>query len=260
VGLKRAVLASFALAAALGSAPSLSAAAAAPAAQGPASRIGDARLNGFWNIDDAARREALAKVHAELTPLGEEIARKNREHAAERIAKGEPVALAPAICGYLGTPFVIGTSEPWLLVVDEDVVVQVFERFMMPPRYFYTDGRSWPDLSKMPPSSNGWSIAHWEGPTLVIETRGLPPGGTQGGGLKGPKTVLTERVSLSPDGNRLTWTYTWADPELLVRPYSYSIEYDRAPAHTYAYVQACDPNEEPARVVEAPTQGEEAAR
>jgi hypothetical protein len=234
--------------------PALALAAQLLATSALAAPVGEPRLNGFWNIDDAARRQALAGVRAELTPAGQAIAKSNGELQAARIARGEVVGLGSFTCGLQGAPFFVGTSEPWLLVVTEEAAVQVNERRQISPRHFYLDGRSWPDISKMPPSSSGYSIAHWEGPVLVIETRGLPNGGTQGGGLKGPDSILTERVSLSPDGNRLTWAFSWANPVLLAKPYGYAIQYDRAPEHTYALTHECDPNENPGAVSSPPEQ------
>ena len=56
------------------------------------------------------------------------------------------------------------------------------------------------------------------------------------------------------------WNFTFTDPDLLVRPHSYTIMYDRAPPRTYALTQSCDPNEDTGRLVEAPPQEEGAAR
>ena len=38
-------------------------------------------------------------------------------------------------------------------------------------RIIYLDGRSFPE--NIPPTNYGYSIGHWEGDTLVVETRGL---------------------------------------------------------------------------------------
>lgn len=243
-------------ASALAVALALGAGQAGPAAAAAASPYAQVRntIEGYWNIDDAARRAAISGVRAELTPAGQEIARRNQADAAERTARGDVVGLGTYICGVNGPPNVYTTSEPWALIVSKNEVIQAAERTSLPPRHFYTDGRSWPDISKLPPSTNGYSIGRWEGKDLVVDTRGLPPGGVAGGGLKGPGTTLTERFSVSPDGQRLTLTLTFTDPALMAKPHSYQVFYDRAPEHTYAYGQFCDPTDEPARTVETPEQ------
>jgi hypothetical protein len=229
-------------------APAATAAAASSATQG------DPRLGGSWDIDAIFRSDAEYNSHAVLTPAGQDIQRRNAEVQKDRLAHGEAVGLGSYTCGKQGVPFITGTSEPWLLVLTKDEVVQFAERRQMIARHIYMDGRSWPDLSKMPPSVNGYSIGHWEGKELVIETRGMPSGGSAGRGLKGPSTVLTERVSVNADGKQLMWTYIWTDPVLLAKPTVFTLKYDRSPPHTYAYTHPCDPNEGAGRTVSEPKQ------
>jgi hypothetical protein len=199
-----------------------------------------AALEGYWAIDDASRR---VDVRAELTPPAAAIAKRNGELAAERLAKGEPVGLGSYTCAVLGVPFIYGTSEPIEYTVTDDEVIQVAERTQMTPRHFYTDGRPWPDLSKMPPSTNGYSIGRWEGEDLVVETRGMQPGGITGGGMKSPATVLVERFAVTDGGRRLKLSFTWTDPTTMTKPLEYSFMYDREAPHTYAYGFFCDPHE-----------------
>lgn len=222
---------------------------AAPAAQ--AAQKGDPRMDGFWVINDEARKVAEKNAHAELTPKGEEVVKANRAHAAERLEHHEPVALAAATCDHIGLPFFIDTSEPFLLVLNKDVVIQAFERYQLTTRRFYLDGRKWPDFTKLPPSVPGYSIGHWEGKDLVMETRAMTPGrGIHGGGVRGLNAVLVERAHIEPDGDHLTWTMTWTDPEMLARPMTVSFLYDRIPSPTYAYTETCDPNYNPSRIVD----------
>jgi hypothetical protein len=235
---KRLAGASFALAAALHLAP---AAFAAPAAAPAASA-----LNGYWEIDDASRRTA---ARPEYTAQGQAVAKRNAEVQAERLAQGRVVNLGTYICGYNGAPFIYTTSEPWALVVTKDEVVQVAERPSMTPRHFYMDGRRWPDLSKMPPSSSGYSIGHWEGGELVVETRGLPVGGTPSGGLKGPDTVMHERFRVVDGGKQLKVAFTIEDPTLLAKPFTLEYTYARSAPHTYAFGDFCDPHENNGRTV-----------
>jgi hypothetical protein len=70
--------------------------------------------------------------------------------------------------------------------------------------------------------------------------------------------VLHERISVSPDGKRLSWNLRFEDAEMLAAPVEYTIEYDRAEPHTYALTHDCDPNLGAGDTVAEPEQ--EAAR
>jgi hypothetical protein len=61
-----------------------------------------------------------------------------------------------------------------------------------------------------------------------------------GGGLRSPATHLNERFELSPDGKRLTITYTYTDPAIYAKPYSYKLEFERQPAPSFAVDEWCD--------------------
>ena len=52
-------------------------------------------------------------------------------------------------------------------------------------------------------------------------------------------TVLTERFKLTPDGKRLTITYTWNDPKVYVKPHTYDISFERWDAG-YVFETWCD--------------------
>jgi hypothetical protein len=88
------------------------------------------------------------------------------------------------------------------------------------PRRIFMDGRKPPE--NLPPSSLGFSVGHWEGNTLVIETTHLAPGWLDGSGLpmSGDGTRIVERWKLAEDGLSMDRTMTIYDPyytEPLVR-------------------------------------------
>jgi len=45
---------------------------------------------------------------------------------------------------------------------------------------------------------------------------------------------------LSPDGKRLTITYTWNDPSLYVKPHVYDISFERGKTTDYILESWCD--------------------
>jgi hypothetical protein len=88
-------------------------------------------------------------------------------------------------------------------------------------RIIYLDGRSFPE--NIPPTNYGYSIGHWEGDTLVVETRGLNEKfwmDTRGT----PHTAqlkFTERFTRS-DMNTLRYQATIDDPGAYTAPWTTS--------------------------------------
>jgi hypothetical protein len=109
------------------------------------------------------------------------------------------------------------------------------------------------------PSTNGDSIAHWEGDTLIVDTVGFhgEHGITAipGGGYRTEKSRLVERYKLLKDGSVLSVVFTWTDPAVFQTPHSYEFRYQRLPP-TYEPRQwlSCDPfDEERGKFLESPT-------
>lgn len=112
-------------------------------------------------------------------------------------------------------------------------------------RHIYIDGRSHPN--PWTPTPAGHSVGRYDGSTLIAETTGFMPGMVPGGGVRTPETRLVERFELSPDGSRLTITYTWDDPKLYQKPHVYRYFFERAPTVesrgtkvSYALEEWCD--------------------
>jgi hypothetical protein len=87
---------------------------------------------------------------------------------------------------------------------------------------------------------------------LIIESRNYPASkwglgiATQplGGGADVPssdETTVTERYSVSDDGQTLAVEYTLDDPVYLERPYNGRVELTRVPDRTAMYPYQCDP-------------------
>jgi hypothetical protein len=112
-------------------------------------------------------------------------------------------------------------------------------------RHIYVDGRSHPNV--WTPTPAGHSVGHYEGNVLVVETVGFTPGMVPGGGLRTPETRLVERFDMSPDGGRLTVTYTWDDTKIYQKPHVYRYYFERSPTIesrgakvSYALEEWCD--------------------
>jgi len=85
-------------------------------------------------------------------------------------------------------------------------------------RVIYTDGRVADDAQ--PRSLNGFSVGHWDGGALVVETTHFADNnsGIMQGIPSGARKRLTERFELVDDGAALRYAYVLEDPDYLVEP------------------------------------------
>ena len=116
-----------------------------------------------------------------------------------------------------------------------------------PARHIYTDGRSHVNPDVFDPVSNGHSIGHWEGDTLIVDTIGFSTEGLTGipgGGRRTTDSHLVERYRLLAGGQRLSVIFTWEDPKIFAQPHSYEFRYYRSPKGTEAREFDCDANDQ----------------
>jgi hypothetical protein len=210
-------------------------AAADPAAAAAARRAAHPDLSGFWELRD----DSKVVQPASLTPAAIEAAKKNQ---AAMQASGEILTFASRWCHPLGTPFIMGDSAPLDIVqIPRETVITA--EVQSSARHIYTDGRGHPDPDVFDNTTNGHSIGHWEGDTLVVDTIGFSDRGNPaipGGGARGPGSHLVERYSLLDGGQKLQVRFTWTDPAVFTQPHSYTFTYYRAPKETYALEYFCD--------------------
>jgi hypothetical protein len=118
----------------------------------------------------------------------------------------------PALrCLALGLPRLFGAPYNMEIVDAGTHYVQIYVEHNT-PRRIWMDGREAPaDTS---PSSLGFSVGHWEGRTLVVETTHLLPGWLDGSGLpmKGEGTRIVERYEFAADGLSMDRIMTIHDP------------------------------------------------
>jgi hypothetical protein len=105
-------------------------------------------------------------------------------------------------------------------------------------RIVFMDGRK-PDADT-PESKVGYSVGHWEGDTLVVETTHLEAGTILNNGLSHSNKVhLLERFRVSADGTELLSTQEFDDPETLDNKGARFIGWKKKADHVYPY--ECDP-------------------
>ena len=135
-----------------------------------------------------------------------------------------------------------------------DEVVEFFERDRV-WRDLWTDGRKLPgDNAK--PRWYGYSIAHWDGDTLVVESNRFDDRTwLDGAGHEhSDKLHITERFRLA-DPNALEYVATYDDPVFFVKPFT-SKKVLKRQIGDYIYDHACEENEKDLEHL-VPTLGDE---
>jgi len=106
-------------------------------------------------------------------------------------------------------------------------------------RRIWTDGRKFPETPT--PTYQGYSIGHWEGDTLVVETRGISTKSEmfQSSPINTTRhTKVIERITVKHEKlkSRLTESEkflrietTLEDPEVFLRPYTFSMTFIAVP-------------------------------
>jgi hypothetical protein len=114
-----------------------------------------------------------------------------------------------------------------VMITPEETMI-VFERLAV--RHIYTDGRMHPRKEDLWPTTEGDSIGHWEGDTLVVDTVARKAGPI---GFFAPASALSdqahfiERIRMNK-ANELEDQMTIEDPVAFVHPWQVTIGYGRA--------------------------------
>jgi hypothetical protein len=145
----------------------------------------------------------------------------------------------PALrCVSPGVVRVSGWPYPLEIVQTGDRVVILYEAFGE-VRRIDLDGRAYP--KDLPHRSMGYSLGHWEGSTLVVETEMLLPGFIDLAGQPlSENSRVVERISLSEDGQTLRSELTLYDPENYHRPITRHRTWAKTPETTILEYD-CDP-------------------
>jgi hypothetical protein len=145
----------------------------------------------------------------------------------------------PALrCVSPGVVRVSGWPYPLEIVQTDDRVVILYEAFGE-VRRIDLDGRAYP--KDLPHRAMGYSLGHWEGSTLVVETEMLLPGFVDLAGQPLSENArVVERMSLSTDGQTLRSALTVYDPENYRRPITRHRTWAKTPETTILEYD-CDP-------------------
>jgi hypothetical protein len=176
-------------------------------------------LSGVWELWFDSKNVPPASLTPEIAAEDRSV-QYNRDMAATRW------------CHFFGTPYAMEQSPIEILQNRNGKEVVITFPVRSPARHIYTDGRGHVNPDIFDAVSNGHSIGHWEGDTLVVDTVGFSDEGITGipgGGRRTTTSHLVERYRLLGKGDRLSVTFTWDDPKIFARPHSYEFRYYRAP-------------------------------
>jgi len=191
-------------------------------------------ISGFWVLSFGSRKVPTAKLLPRVTRAMIDLHARRDVHAMRW-------------CNLLGTPFLMDSGSP-LDIRQGPTTIIIAPENNPAPRYLYLN-RKHVDSTVYDESTNGDSIATWQGDTLVVDTVGFHPtrGVTSipGGGFKTDKSHLVERYRVLENGEVLSVTFTWTDPTIYAAPHTYEFRYRRLPT-TYEPVSSwpCDPYNE----------------
>ncbi len=177
-------------------------------------------LTGVWNVKDQFANLGKPRPRPKLTPAY--AARQAAYLAAQ--AKGENLQPQSANCLPFGLPMVM-TLYPIEFAPTPGKITVLMETDSQMRRIF-TDGRPLPDDPDL--TFQGYSVGHWEGRTLEVDTVGFDPQTplSPTGAAHSDKMAIHERMRLAAK-DILEIQTTITDPEALAEPFTSTTLYER---------------------------------
>jgi hypothetical protein len=169
-------------------------------------------LTGAWFID---LRRAFADFmfgpnYPEFFAAGQQAMKEGAEATAQHKSYRDSIGH----CFPAGMPMIMTRVWP-IAMVQEPTVIYMMFGFTNSLRIIYLDGRQFTDPDIAIPTYNGESIGHWEGDTLVVQTKYLEPKEhwIDRGLPISDEFEITERMRLLDKGMTLQIDYTLVDPK-----------------------------------------------
>ena len=188
-------------------------------------------LSGYWEL----RYDSFNVPAASLTAQAQ---------ADQANAKRRDI-VAIRSCINIGVPALMSDRAP-LDIRQSPTVVGMVAKSQSSVRYVYTDGRPHPHKDELDPTTNGHSIGHWDGDTLIVDTVGFNDRGVRaipGGGVRTSNSHLTERYRHLDGGPRLSVTFTREDSSVFQKPHTYEFRYYKVRQISEPRVYTCNPND-----------------
>ena len=183
-------------------------------------------LTGVWLIvNPPTTLKTVAGARPPLNPSGAALYEQHLSAAAhgDRTFDGTGKCLPP------GLPRLMLVNQPFEIMQRDKVVYFLHELNRLPRRAYF--GEALP--ADADPMYLGYSVARWDGATLVIESSGFREGTLlDDSGLPHSESLrLTERYQLDKDGRTLHARFTIDDPKMFTQPWDAKADYIRRPGY-----------------------------
>ncbi len=208
-----------------------------------AAKQGVPDLSGLWLRADTAGSGSFKGLEEGL-PKPELVHPQSSLPAAPQPPKAphgplDPYIVTNGACDTTGAQGLLMMGHPAALDIVQAKTQIVVSSEVSNERFFYLDGRSLPAFGSYDYQPTGYSVAHWDGDVLEVETVGFPASAKDHGAAV-TDTHLFERYSLSDGGKRLSVRFTWVDPKIFLKPWTYTYTYQKLPPDSYAFEEWCD--------------------
>jgi len=189
-------------------------------------RASEPDLTGVWLI--VKPPTTLKTVEGGRPPLNPSGIALYEQHLAAA-AHGDRTFDGTGKCLPPGLPRLMLVNEPFEIMQRDKVVYFLHELNRLPRRAYF--GEALP--ADADPMYLGYSVARWDGATLVIESSGFREGTLlDNSGLPHSESLhLTERYQLDKDGRTLHARFTIDDPKMFTRPWDAKADYVRRPGY-----------------------------
>jgi hypothetical protein len=180
-------------------------------------------FTGIWSRTSSG----LARVTLDYTPAAQSVV-----DAYHYLDDPSLRCVSPGLVRVSGWPYP-------LEIVQNDAQVTILYESFHEVRRIFLDDRGYPE--SLPHRAMGYSLGHWEGSTLVVETKMLTPGYVDLAGQPLSENArVVERMSLSENAQVLRSELTVYDPENYRRPVTRHRAWRKTPQTTILEYD-CDP-------------------
>lgn len=138
--------------------------------------------------------------------------------AADSLGEGVPKGSLSDVCRQPGMTTELDLNFPFKILQTGTEVILLFEEYHSVIRVHMNE----PMPAKIKTSYEGYSIGHWEGDKLVIETKGIDSRTNLGlsPAPHGPNLSQTLTIEKKKGGQELELNFTFDDPDNYTRPWS----------------------------------------
>jgi len=190
-------------------------------AAAPKTVDGHPDLSGIWRAERPLFLDLAGNVVVEMTPWASAV--QKQRSAREHVDDPSGYCALPGLVRMIGsTPFKIVQTATLIATLHETAIAPIF-------RQVHLDGRALP--VDPAPTWLGYSVARWEGETLVVESSGFNDGGWLDTGVARPNSDalhVTEKWHRIDVGH-MDLALTIDDPKAYVKPWTVDVRYQLMP-------------------------------